>query len=168
MNGTERRTALLQLIKNSQKPLSGDFLAKELGVSRQVIVQDIALLRAAAHNIISTNRGYVYNAPASVSRVFKVCHTDNDTETELNAIVDCGGTVEDVFVDHDVYGCLRAPLHVKNRRDVRKFITDIENGVSSPLKNITNGLHSHTVSADSEAVLLEIEQTLKELGFLRS
>lgn len=166
MNGTERRAALLQLIKSSRKPLSGDLLAKELGVSRQVIVQDIALLRAADCDILSTNRGYTINTPATVSRIFQVYHNDSDTEAELNAIVDCGGYVEDVFVEHALYGRLCARLDVGNRRQVKQFIRNLENGTSSPLKNITKGYHFHTVHADSEETLQEIEDTLRALGFL--
>lgn len=88
MTGSERRTAIINQIKNSTVPVSGKALAAQYAVSRQVIVQDIALIRAAGHEIISTNRGYLLNEDASVQRTFKVKHTDAQVEEELYSIVD--------------------------------------------------------------------------------
>ena len=92
MTGSERRTAIINQIKNSTVPVSGKALAAQYAVSRQVIVQDIALIRAAGHEIISTNRGYLLNEDASVQRTFKVKHTDAQVEEELYSIVDLGGS----------------------------------------------------------------------------
>lgn len=55
MEGEKRREQLIALLKQADIPVSGTDLAKRLGVSRQVIVQDIALLRAVNKNILSTN-----------------------------------------------------------------------------------------------------------------
>ncbi len=166
MTGSDRREDILQKIKESRLPVSGKELASLYSVSRQVIVQDIALIRAAGYDIISTNRGYILNAPKAVSRIFKVQHTDGQMEEELCAIVDLGGCVETVFVNHRVYGRMEAELKVNSRRKVSEFLEDIRSGKSSPLKNITSGYHYHSVSADSEATLDMIEDTLKEKGFL--
>lgn len=87
MTGSERRTAIMDQIKNSDRPVSGSALAKTFQVSRQVIVQDIALIRAEGNNVISTNRGYILNAPHTVSRIFKVHHTDADLRRTLR---NCG------------------------------------------------------------------------------
>ena len=57
MEGDARRQELLRLISKSQKPISGTELAQTLHVSRQVIVQDVALLRASKYPIFATNRG---------------------------------------------------------------------------------------------------------------
>ena len=67
MTGSERRDQIIKRIQESQVPVSGTQLAKEYEVSRQVIVQDIALIRAAGHKIISTNRGYILNASQSAA-----------------------------------------------------------------------------------------------------
>ena len=96
MTGTERRTKIVELIQNSEKPLSGTALAKQCDVSRQVIVQDIALIRASGYDIISTNRGYIIQEPLVRERVFKVNHTDEQLEEELYSIIDLGGTVVNV------------------------------------------------------------------------
>lgn len=166
MTGADRRKQIVQQIENSQVPVSGAKLASAYGVSRQVIVQDIALIRAAGYDIISTNRGYILNKAVSVSRIFKVHHTDEQLEREMNAIVDLGGCIDNVMIHHRVYGTMEADLGVNSRRKVAEFMDDIRQGKSSPLKNITSNYHYHRVSADSEETLKLIEQELKKLGFL--
>lgn len=167
MIGKERRYEILNLIKSMKEPISGTELAKKFDVSRQVIVQDIALLRAENYDIFSTTRGYIYKATKFFSKVFSVCHSDNQIEDELNTIVDLGGIVDDVFVQHEIYGNLKAELGINSRRKVQELIKAIENGESIPLKNLTYGKHFHTVYSDSEEVLELIEKELKAKGYLR-
>lgn len=166
MTGTERRNQIVERIRKSTMPVSGTALAKAFDVSRQVIVQDIALIRAAGYDIISTHKGYLLNEPTSVNRVFKVQHTDEQTEEELYSIVDLGGTVENVLVNHKVYGRMEAELNISSRKKAKDFIDDIKSGKSSPLKNITSNYHYHKVVADSEETLDMIEEMLREKGFL--
>ena len=166
MTGSDRRQEILKNIKESDRPVSGSKLAKDYDVSRQVIVQDIALLRASGYDIISTNRGYVLEGQTCAERVFKVRHTDEQLETELCTIVDLGGQVKNVMVNHKVYGHIEAELGITSRRKVKEFLEDIESGKSTPLKNITSDYHYHTVTADSEETLGMIEEELRKLGFL--
>lgn len=166
MTGAERREAIIEQIRESAVPVSGKKLAESYDVSRQVIVQDIALIRAAGYEILSTNRGYVLNEPASVSRTFKVKHTDDQLEEELYSIVDLGGCVRNVMVNHKVYGHMEAPLNITSRRKAAEFIEDIRRGKSSPLKNITSDYHYHVVEADSEETLDLISDMLEAKGFL--
>ena len=166
MNASERRKKIVGLIKPGNEPVSGSALAKELGVSRQVIVQDIALLKAEGYEIISTHRGYIVSSMPGVFRVLKVRHTNEQTEDELTLIVDLGGTVDDVYVRHKVYGTISAKLNISSRRDVQKFMEGIITGKSKALLNITSGYHYHTIVADSEEVLDLIEAELKEKGYL--
>ena len=166
MTGSDRRQEILKNIKESDRPVSGSKLAKDYDVSRQVIVQDIALLRASGYDIISTNRGYVLEGQTCAERVFKVRHTDEQLETELCTIVDLGGQVKNVMVNHKVYGHIEAELGITSRRKVKEFLEDIESGKSTPLKNITSDYHYHTVTADSEDTLGMIEEELRKLGFL--
>ena len=168
MTGTERRTKIVELIQNSEKPLSGTALAKQCDVSRQVIVQDIALIRASGYDIISTNRGYIIQEPLVRERVFKVNHTDEQLEEELYSIIDLGGTVVNVMVNHRVYGHMDAELRINSRRKVEAFMEDIRSGKSSPLKNITSNYHYHKVAADSEETLDLIEEALRQKHFLVS
>ena len=166
MTGSDRRAEIVRQIKESKAPVSGQRMALAYGVSRQVIVQDIALLRASGYDIISTNRGYLLNAPRTVSRIFKGQHTDEQLEEELCCIVDLGACVENVMVNHRVYGHMEAPLGINSRRKVAEFLEDIRSGKSSPLKNITSNYHYHNVSADSEETLDMVEQSLSEKKFL--
>lgn len=168
MTGEQRRKQIIETIKESKTPVSGTALAKQMGVSRQIIVQDIALLRANHVNISSTNRGYVLEKikEERVSRVFKVHHTSEDTETELNLFVDYGGYVKDVFVYHKVYDVIRVDMNLKSRMDVRRYLSEIASGKSGLLMNVTSGYHYHTILADSEDVLDLIQAELQEKGFL--
>ncbi len=166
MTGEERRKQLIQILKSSGQPISGTALSEKLSVSRQIIVQDIALLRAQGCNIYSTNRGYLLRDDISSARVFKVYHTDEEAEEELSLIVDLGGKVEDVFVYHKVYGILRADMHIKSRLDIRNYMADIKSGKSSLLKNVTSGYHYHTVTADNSHILDLIQEELQKRGFL--
>ncbi len=169
MTGTERREAIIEKMKNDHIPLSGTKLASIYGVSRQVIVQDIALIRAAGYDVISTNKGYILNTPIekqSVERVFKVKHSDEQIEEELCGIVDLGGCIVNTMINHKVYGHLEAPLNIRSRRNVVEFMTDIHSGKSSPLKNVTSGYHYHTVIADSEETMELIENMLRRKQIL--
>lgn len=170
MEGYERREKIGELLKNSREPVSGSALAELLGVSRQVVVQDIALLRTADKNIISTNKGYMYFAPGTgkCTRVFCVRHEDGRIEEELNIIVDNGGRALDVMVEHDVYGTITADLRISTRRDVTDFMRKINGNRSKPLSTVTGGVHYHTVEADTMEQLDCIEKELLEKGYLIS
>lgn len=166
MSGAQRRKKILELIRNTDVPLSGGALGKLTGVSRQVVVQDVALLRTAGQPIVATARGYVLSRPPRVVRLVKVCHTDDETREELNTIVDLGGCVEDVVVNHRTYGKIRATVKISSRRDVQTFMEQIHSGKSTLLMNVTSGYHFHHISAQREKILDEIEQALGEKGFL--
>lgn len=166
MSGEERRGKIIQALKNSDKAVSATTLAKEFDVSRQVIVQDVALLRANGKNIFSTNLGYLIQEDEETTRVFKVQHEDDEVEKELTTIVDLGGTVEDVFVYHKVYGVLRAEMNIKSRMDIRNYMEEIRSGKSSLLKNVTSGYHYHTVRAERVEILDMIQEELQKKGLL--
>ncbi|MGM9566260.1 transcription repressor NadR [Evtepia sp.] len=166
MKGEERRQEILKRLSQAETPVSAAVLAAAYGVSRQIIVQDIALLRAQGAAIVSLSRGYRMEEPAACRRVYKVVHTDEDVERELNAIVDLGGIVEDVFVSHRIYGTIRAPMGIRSRMDVKRFVEGIAAGKSSLLKNVTSNYHYHTVRADSQELLDLIGHRLEEEGFL--
>ena len=168
MNAEERRVKILQLLQETQMPLSGSALARRLGVSRQIIVQDMALLRAGNElEIISTYQGYMLSkGKTRATRVFKVRHGAERTREELQQIVDLGGRVEDVFVYHSVYGVVRGQLSIASRKDVDDFMDRLSASRSAPLMQITDDFHYHTVTADNEKILDQIESRLQELGFL--
>ena len=166
MSGEKRREQIIEIIKNSKTPVSGTALAKQVNVSRQVVVQDIALIRANGVDIISTNRGYIIGDTGKASRVFKVIHTTEEVEEELNLYVDFGGYVKDVFVYHKVYDVIRVDMNLKSRADVRRYVSEIASGKSTLLMNVTSGYHYHTILADDEETLDMIQEELQKKGFL--
>lgn len=168
MNGNERRQQIISLIDKSDHPISGAALASHFSISRQVVVQDIAILRTAGHDIIATNRGYILNVSKcrTPAKVVKVSHTDEQIEDELCTIIDLGGTVLDVFVSHKTYGLIRADMNIRSRRDIRLFIENIKSGKSMPLKNITSNYHYHTITADDTETLELIYNELADKGYL--
>ena len=165
--GEERRNEILKILSESTEAVPGSKLAKMLGVSRQVIVTDMALLRAERNDIIATNSGYVISAKTEVAkRTAAETAAEAEIETELSAIVDLGGTILDVFIEHKVYGTISAPLNISSKRDIQNFIADLKSGVSTPLKNITGNYHYHTIEAKNSKVLDEIADALQKKGFL--
>ena len=168
MDGEQRRKKLLELLEQSGEPLSGSALAAQLGVSRQVIVQDIALIRAGNRDILSTARGYLLYTPPSArcNRCFMVCHTDAQIEDELTTIVELGGKVLDVFITHPIYGSITADLLLSTRQEVTDFVNKSREYHSKPLKELTDGIHYHTVEAFDENALDKIEKALAEKKYL--
>ncbi len=166
MSGEQRRIYILNKLKQSHVAVSATTLAKELMVSRQVVVGDVALLRAQGHDILSTQRGYVISDQEVFRTTVKVCHTDDEIEDELTCIIDLGGTVVDVIVDHSVYGQIVADVKVASKKDVAAFVDSMQKGETMPLKNITKGYHYHTIEANSLRLLKAIEDELREKGYL--
>lgn len=166
MKATERRKAIANLLLSSGEAISGGSLSEQFGVSRQIIVQDISVLKASGYDILSTHSGYIISKSPLKERIFKIHHTTEQTEEELNLIVDLGGTVADVFVWHKVYGKVSAPLNIFSRLQVKQFIEGVRTGKSSELMNITGGYHYHTVRAESEEILQKIEDALTTHGFI--
>ena len=163
MQAAQRRQEVLDILNQSAQPVSASALATRFSVSRQVIVGDIALLRAGGAEISATPRGYVIQqSPMGVVRQVACRHNMAQMESELNAIVDQGCTVLDVIVEHPVYGQITGPLQLSSRYDVSQFLTRC----IQPLSNLTEGIHLHTLSCPSEAAYARVLAVLDELGFL--
>lgn len=168
MDGEQRRKKIIEGLSEATKPVSATYFANSFGVSRQVIVQDIALLRATGYDILATARGYLLNKEVATmhKRIILVKHTKSESERELNCIVDNGGRVRDAIVIHPLYGELVGDLMLKTRRDVKEFITRLNELKISPLSELTDGIHMHTIEAASEEELDYIEKELDLLGYL--
>ncbi len=161
MDGKIRRERIVEILQKESEPISGSALAKMMGVSRQVIVQDITLLRTV-YPVVATAKGYLFypTTERKHCRTFRVKHSLEDTRDELNRIVDLGGTVLDVIVEHDIYRELRGELMLSCRKDVEKFCDRLEKSRSGPLNIIGCGVHCHTIEAATEEILEEIEKSL--------
>lgn len=169
-----RRKAIAAALAESEHPLTGSELAARFGVTRAVIVHDIALLRAAGTPIVSTPQGYLHRPAAGdggarrVQRIFVVRHGPalSELQAELNAIVDEGAVVRDVIVEHPVYGELQGQLMLTSRRDVQNFCDKMAASKGEPLLTLTDGIHLHTVEATDEATLERVRSALQRLGIL--
>lgn len=166
MNSTQRRQAILEALQNAEKPLSATALARQLSVSRQIIVGDVALLRAGGVDIVATARGYVLGQSAEGRHTVACCHSSEDMRRELELMVDYGCTVEDVVVEHSVYGQITGRLDLSSRYDVNEFIEKVAAGGDKPLSDLTDGIHLHTLRCPDEKALDGLLKALREAGFL--
>lgn len=152
MTSEDRRLQIEEILNNFTEPITASALAKKFSVSRQVIVGDIALMRAGGLKISATPRGYVIDKEEDSEFVFTIacCHDDDKMKTELYAVVDNGGTVHDVTVEHPIYGEIMGELHLKSRYDVDLFLQKVSQNKVQPLMRLTGGIHLHTIKCKDE------------------
>ena len=159
MNTSERRRLILDYLHEADRPLSATALAGELSVSRQVIVGDVALLRASGAAITATPRGYVLDRPQpGVVRTVACLHSGADMEQ--------GCVVENVIVEHPVYGQLTGPLDLASRYDISEFIRKVEKNAARPLSLLTDGIHLHTLRCPDEGAFKRAAAALGQAGVL--
>ena len=167
MKADERRNAILSQLRISAAPISAENLAKKFGVSRQVVVGDIALLRAFGNEISATPRGYILERDTGMlTRTLACCHKGEDMERELNIMVDNGCIVKNVIVEHPIYGQLTGSLELKSRYDIRQFVTRSLECEAQPLSALTDGIHLHTLLCPDEETFSRVISELKDLGIL--
>ncbi|MGM0126043.1 hypothetical protein IGI37_003444 [Enterococcus sp. AZ194] len=169
IEGSLRRSEIIRQLLVSEKPISASKFAKQFGVSRQIIVGDIALMRAGGEDIVATARGYLIEKSTSqeglVSKI-AVHHGPDETRQELELIVQHGGEILDVIVEHPIYGELVGGLHLKTEKDVDLFMKSYEKSQGSLLSQLTAGIHLHTIRYQEEAQIEAIKQALLEAGIL--
>ncbi|MCL3777840.1 MULTISPECIES: transcription repressor NadR [unclassified Actinomyces] len=165
MEAARRRERVLDRLSAATTPVPAATLGSELGVSRQIVVGDVALLRAAGQAIRATNRGYVLARPTTrARRSFHVQHGPELVEAELDAVIDAGGTLLDLSIPHAAYGQVTVDLLIRNHEDIAQLLEQLR--TSPPLSQLTNGDHFHTVEADDEATLDAVREALDALGVL--
>ncbi|MCQ2008534.1 MAG: transcription repressor NadR [Sporolactobacillus sp.] len=168
-SAVERRTSIMERLKKAADPIKGNDLADEMQVSRQVIVQDISLLKAEGKQIIATSQGYLLLQKAqsnTIKRIVACNHTISETEDELTRIVTCGVTVLNVTVEHPLYGEITRSLMIRNRSDVTKFVENLEKTGASLLSSLTDGVHLHELEADTSEKIEHAVHALKQAGYL--
>lgn len=167
MKADERRNSIMEMLISEKKAIKGTTLAESFNVTRQIIVKDIAILRAKGNNIIATPDGYMINNINDRFReIIAVNHNDNEMVDELEVVVKYGGIIEDVIIEHQLYGEIRGNLMIKNLNDLNRFKNSLKEIEARPLATLTNGIHLHTISVDSKENLELIKQELKEKGFI--
>lgn len=171
MSSKDRQKKILQMLEESKQPVSASALAEKLQVSRQIIVGDVALLRAKGIDILATPKGYIISSHMiKEGMIFKVAcqHRDENVEQELYTIVDNGGTLVDVIVEHPVYGQLLGQLNIASRYDADEFLNKVKSEKASLLSRLTDGVHLHTIACKDQETLDRIMNALKENGILFS
>lgn len=168
MDSTERRKRIVQLLTDAKGAVTGTELSQQCEVSRQIIVGDVAILRAEGLSIVSTPRGYqlIGDFLPGVQHVFVCCHGMDLMQKELEAIVDNGGVVHNVVIEHEVYGNLEGTLNLRSRRDVKQYVKKMEDSQAELLSRISGGIHTHLVTASSQDDIDAIEAALEALGVL--
>ena len=168
MTAGKRREAIVELLLKEKAPIKGVELAAKFDVTRQIIVKDIAILRAKGNNIIATPEGYMFNddSGSKIKSIIAVNHSKDDMIKELEIVVKYGGTIEDVIVEHPIYGEIKGLLMIKNLNDLNRFKTSFDSSETSPLSSLTNGIHLHTISVDTKENMELIKNELKEKGFI--
>lgn len=169
MTAEERRNHICEQLSGASGPVSASKLAERFDVSRQIIVGDIALLRASGHDIVATPRGYLINPgrqSEGILRTIAVSHTSSQMQQEMNIMVDNGCTIVNVIVDHPVYGELVGRLNCSSRHDVQEFIDKVNQSHAAPLSELTGGLHLHTLRCPDEAAFQRVREALRQCGFL--
>ena len=122
MDSAERRKRIVQILTNAKGAVTGTELSQQCDVSRQIIVGDVALLRARGIDIVATPRGYMLEEKAHpLEKKIAVVHGRAQLQEELYTIVDYGCTAVDVIVEHPIYGELVGQLHLSSRYDVDSF-----------------------------------------------
>lgn len=170
MSSDERRLEIINILNKLDESISGTDLAKRLGVSRQVIVQDIAILRARGERIVATPQGYIVIKDVSQNKLIKsiVCKhlTYKEIEDELKIIVDMGGKILDVIVDHPIYGEIKSSLMINSRLDVENFIKNAKRTNAEPLSSLTEGIHIHSIEVENKEIFEKIKEELKKKNYL--
>ncbi|MEG0856771.1 MAG: transcription repressor NadR [Terrisporobacter sp.] len=166
MKYIDRRESIVKLLRENNEAIKGLDLANRFGVTRQIIVKDIAILRAKGNNIIATPDGYIYNIDINrVKSIIAVNHSVEKMIEELQIVVKYGGIIENVIVEHPLYGEIIGNMMIKNLNDLNKFEKSFKSAEAKPLSELTNGIHLHTISANTEEDIYEIKRELEEKGF---
>lgn len=170
MESKDRRDEILAHLQQAKQPVKGSELAKIFGVSRQVIVQDIALIRAKGILVVATPSGYMIQTPVTTGVLKTICckhgQSIEELETELELIISYGGKILDVVVEHPIYGEIRAVLNINYLMDIKQFINQLRSQESKPLSLLTEGVHYHTIEVKDEDMYEAILNALSQHHYL--
>ena len=168
IEGQKRREIILEELSKATKNVNATQLAEKFGVSRQIVVGDIALLRASGIDIVSNSRGYRLNKKSTglLETKLAVKHRPDQVEEELRLIVENGGTVVDVIIEHELYGEIKGTVDIKNDAEITAFLNKVEQAHATLLSSLTDGIHLHTIQYPDEETLVKIKQALSQAGIL--
>lgn len=170
METKNRREEILNILNKTESAIKGTDLAQMFEVSRQVVVQDIAILRAQGTDIMATAQGYIIPKATQKQNIRKTIASNHkgydEMEDELRLIIDLGGKIIDVIVDHPLYGEIRSPIDIGSRHELAQFMKNIKDTQAEPLSSLTGGLHLHTIEVKDEGVFELIKEALSKKKYL--
>lgn len=168
LDSETRRQKMIELLKKQNAPISGNQLAEQFGVTRQVIVKDMGMIKAGGLPLLATAKGYLLQKETDglYRREIQVRHSREQIGDEMRLIVDLGGYILNTHVDHPIYGSVGESIRIRSRRDIQNFLAKSEETGCMPLLELTNGIHSHTIAAEDEQTLDEICEELRNAGYL--
>ena len=153
--GAARREKIVTMLREGRRSITGSELAEQFGVSRQAIVNDMAIIRAGGADISGSPLGYRWDGDAPPEGVFAVLACKHDREGVL-----------DVVVQHELYGEVRADLMIASHRDVQRYSEAVRRADAQPLSSLTGGVHLHHVRAPDAVALESARRDLALLGYL--
>ncbi|GAB6189314.1 transcription repressor NadR [Marinitoga arctica] len=158
----EKKDKIFKILEQSNYPIKGKDLAKRIGVSRQMIIQYISKLKSEGYKIISTRDGYILEKKEGLQKMIAVKHNSNEIEDELISIVKAGGKVLDVIVEHPIYGEIKGRIDVKTEEDIIKFISLLKTTNATPLLELSDGIHIHTIEVKDEETFDKVKKSIKK------
>lgn len=164
MTGNERRSILLKKLANSTQAIPARVFAETFNVSRQIIVGDVAILRAEGHPIVATNKGYLIKTDGSdhIKKYIAVTHPQEKTRAELEIFIKHHIIVESVTVEHPVYGEITGYLNIRTQADIDEFLKQ----APELLSTLTQGIHLHTILCPNLASYEAAKSELALAGLL--
>lgn len=169
MNAEERRKGILEKLEGEDHPIKGTTLAAHFNVSRQVIVQDMAILRAQGNEVVATPQGYFlmkHREDQLIKTLISKHHGYEEMEEELEIMVDHGARIIDVIVEHPLYGEIRSVLDINHKKDLRDFMERVREVKAEPLATLTSGVHIHTIEISDENSYEQMKKALADKGYL--
>lgn len=171
MTNQTRQRQLIKQLQEATTPITATQLAAQYGVTRQVIVSDIAILRAGGQDILATTRGYLLNQNVTQNSTryyaklaFK--HTADEMEQEMRTIISYGGHIESLEVEHPVYGNITVNFTIRSLAELEEFLVQFRAQETEPLSSLTNGIHLHLLSCETKAHFDKMVLALEKLNFL--
>ncbi|MBM7558455.1 transcription repressor NadR [Marinitoga litoralis] len=164
----EKKDKILNILMNRDTPIKGKELAEIIGVSRQMIIQYISKLKTEGYNITSTRDGYILEREKGIRKMIAVKHSSDEIEDELFSIVKAGGKILDVIVEHPIYGEIKGRIDVENENDIIKFLSLLKTTHATPLLELSNGIHIHTIEVKDDETFEKVKNAIKKYLILEN
>ena len=170
MENVERRKLILQKLKAANTAVTGRELAELCQVSRQIIVSDIAMLRAEGMSIIATSQGYLLNGRREGEQyeIELYCASAEALLRELELVVDNGGMICGSVIDYGMYGSLSCRLALSSRRDITRWMDQARDLGICPFSLLGGGAHTLIIETEHREDYDAVCRALGSAGFMKA